>query len=100
LTEICIISGHRAIVHWILYGVKCICRFSYRLNESFFSRLKVEWADEFYEARTFEELKEMVQRAIAYYNEDRYHSSLGYRTPLAFLKGFLTSHPQPTQAVS
>jgi putative transposase len=70
------------------------------VNESFFSRLKVEWADDFFEARTFEELQGLVQSAIAYYNKDRYHSSLGYRTPLAFLKGYLTSHAQPTQAVS
>ena len=70
------------------------------VNEAFFSRLKVEWADAFYEARTFEELQRMVDRAIVYYNEGRYHSSLGYRTPLAFVKDFLTSHQQPIQAVS
>ena len=70
------------------------------VNEAFFTRLKVEWADVFYEARTFGELQRLVGRAIAYYNEERYHSSLGYRTPLAFMNDFLTSHQQRVQAVS
>jgi len=56
--------------------------------------------DVFYEARTFGELQRLVGRAIAYYNKERYHSSLGYRTPLAFVNDFLTSHQQPVQAVS
>ena len=70
------------------------------VNEAFFSRLKVEWADVFHEARTFEELQRLVDRAIVYYNEERYHSSLGYRTPLAFMNDFLTSHQKPIQSVS
>lgn len=85
----------------------CLLSFSRRgepgdnaVNEAFFSRLKVEWADVFYEARTFEELERLVGNAIAYYNKGRYHSSLGYRTPLAFMNDFLTSHQQPVQAVS
>ena len=85
----------------------CLLSFSRRgepgdnaVNEAFFSRLKVEWADVFYEARTFGELERLVGNAIAYYNEGRYHSSLGYRTPLAFVNDFLTSHQQPVQAVS
>jgi putative transposase len=85
----------------------CLLSFSWRgepgdnaVNEAFFSRLKVEWADVFYEAQTYEELERLVGNAIAYYNEGRYHSSFGYRTPLAFLNDFLTSHQQPVQAVS
>jgi putative transposase len=85
----------------------CLLSFSRRgepgdnaVNEAFFSRLKVEWADVFYEAQTFEDLDLLVGRAIAYYNKERYHSSLGYRTPLAFVNDFLTSHQQPVQAVS
>jgi putative transposase len=70
------------------------------VNEAFFSRLKVEWADVFYEARKLEELQRLVGRAIVYYNEGRYHSSLGYRTPLAFVNDFLTSRQHPVQAVS
>jgi putative transposase len=70
------------------------------VNEAFFSRLKAEWADAFYEARTFGELQRLVDLAIVYYNEGRYHSSLGYRTPLAFVNSFLASHQQPVQAAS
>ena len=85
----------------------CLLSFSRRgepgdnaVNESFFSRLKAEWAGVFYEAQTFADLHRLVGRAIAYYNKERYHSSLGYRTPLAFVNDFLTSHQQPVQAVS
>ena len=34
------------------------------VNEAFFSRLKVEWASLFYEARTLEQLRAMVQEAM------------------------------------
>jgi transposase InsO family protein len=70
------------------------------VNEAFFPRLKVEWADVFHEARTFGELQRSVGAAIAYCNKERYHSSLGYRTPLAFVNDFLTSHQHPVQSVS
>jgi flavodoxin len=70
------------------------------VNESFFSRLRVESADVFYEARSSEELQELVDRAIAYYNDERSHSSLGYRTPLALVNDFFTSQQEPVQAVS
>jgi transposase InsO family protein len=70
------------------------------LRKSFFSRLKVEWEDVFIYARSLEELQELVDRAIAYYNDERYHSSLEYRTPLAFVNDFLTSHKKPVQAIS
>jgi len=70
------------------------------VNEAFFSRFKVEWAAALSEAGDFEELRQMVEGVIAYYNEKRHHSSLGYRTPLAFTKDLLTSHPKPIQVVS
>jgi len=70
------------------------------VNESFFSRFKVEWAASFAEASDFEELLDMVEKAIAYYNEKRHHSSLEYRTPLAFTNDFLTSHKKPVRVVS
>lgn len=69
------------------------------INEAFFSRLKIEQADIIDEAQIFEEIQRFVHRAIAYYNLRRSHSSIGDRTPLVFVNDFLTSHPQPIQAV-
>lgn len=78
------------------------CRLSYSrkgepgdnaVNESFFSRLKEEWRDVFYEAQSFEELEKMVRKAIDYYNYERYHSSIGLVAPFKFTKeqaGYLT----------
>ena len=60
------------------------------VNESFFSRLKAEWLDIFSEAKDFDDLKRLVKRAIDYYNQDRYHSSIGNETPLFFTKQQLT----------
>jgi len=54
------------------------------VNESFFSRFKAEWAEVFAEANDFDELSQLVSNAISYYNNDRYHSSIGYDTPVAF----------------
>ena len=80
------------------------CRLSYSrrgepgdnaVNESFFSRFKEEWRDVFYEARSIEELKTMVRKAIDYYNNERYHSSIGLIAPLKFTKaqaGYLAMH--------
>ena len=70
------------------------------VNESFFSRLKEEWRDVFYEARSFEELKRLISKAIRYYNTRRYHSSLGYMTPYEFLKREITSLYLPYKLVS
>lgn len=66
------------------------CRISYSrtgepgdnaVNESFFSRLKEEWRDVFSEAKTFEELQCLVTQSIDYYNNRRYHSSIGMKSP-------------------
>jgi transposase InsO family protein len=54
------------------------------VNEAFFSRLKEEKRDVFYEAKTFEELELLVKKAITYYNERRYHTSIRLLTPLEF----------------
>jgi len=59
------------------------------VNEAFFSRLKEEWRDLFAEADTFEELKKLIKKAIAYYNEKRYHTSLNNMTPAEFTKNQL-----------
>lgn len=56
------------------------------VNESFFSRFKEEWRDVFAEARTFEELEGFVRKAIDYYNNERYHSSIGLRSPAKFIQ--------------
>jgi len=70
------------------------------VNESFFSRFKEEWREAFAEARTFEQLQRMVEKAIVYYNERRYHSSIGYRTPLAFITESLSKQTPDMRAVS
>ena len=54
------------------------------VNESFFSRFKDEWRDVFSEARSFSELEAYVKKAIDYYNNSRYHSSIGMTSPAAF----------------
>ena len=54
--------------------------------ESFFSRFKEEGHSEFLEAETMTELQEVVERRIAFYNAQRYHSSLGNRAPLVFIR--------------
>lgn len=56
------------------------------VNEAFFSRLKDEWRDMFAEAESFEELEKLVKKAIDYYNERRYHTSIDNQTPLGFTK--------------
>lgn len=80
---------------YILAVLKEKCRLSYSrrgepgdnaVNESFFSRLKEEWRDVFMEAQSFDELQNMVKKAIDYYNNERYHSSIGLKAPLIFTK--------------
>ena len=58
------------------------------VNESFFSRLKAEWGELFIEAETFEALEQLVSRAIAYYNTERYHTSIGCQTPARFTQHY------------
>lgn len=54
--------------------------------ESFFSRFKAEGHSEFLEAKTIQELCEVVRRRIEFHNRVRYHSSLGNRAPLVFIR--------------
>ena len=61
------------------------------MNEAFFSRLKQEEASKFAVARSFDKIEKMVAAAIDYYNYRRYHSTLNYRTPSAFLQDYLAS---------
>ena len=59
------------------------------VNESFFSRFKAEWSELFVEAETFEALEHLVSRAIAYYNTERYHTSIGCQTPAQFTQQYV-----------
>jgi putative transposase len=54
--------------------------------ESFNSRFKEENRDLFWECATFEQLEEMVDSRIHYYNYERRHSALGNTTPIKYLK--------------
>lgn len=54
--------------------------------ESFNSRFKEENRDLFWECETFEQLAEMIDARIHYYNYKRRHSSLGNATPIEYLK--------------
>jgi putative transposase len=55
------------------------------VNESFFSRLKDEWKDIFFELKEFSEVKNEIKKVIEYYNKKRYHTSIGFKTPLAHI---------------
>jgi transposase InsO family protein len=59
------------------------------VNESFFSKFKDDWKNIFKDAKDFNELHRLVKKAIEYYNNRRYHSSLGYETPASFTKRYL-----------
>lgn len=59
--------------------------------ESFFSRLKDEGHSEILDAHKFEELREVLERRIGFYNTERYHTSLGNRAPLVFIR---QEHPE------
>ncbi len=41
--------------------------------------------------RTIEALQEVLERRIGFYNAERYHSSLGNRAPLVFIR---QKHPE------
>ena len=49
--------------------------------ESAWGRLKTELGSEIIEAPTLEQLKEVVNEHFEYYNDDRRHSSIGYKPP-------------------
>jgi transposase InsO family protein len=99
LTRMNVFSQDRGSIYtgseYISTVLKSNCRLSHSrrgepgdnaVNESFFSRFKEEKRDEFYEARSFEELEKMVRKAIDCYNQDRYHSSIGLQAPIDFTK--------------
>ena len=59
--------------------------------ESFWGHFKGENASLFIEAATLEELEWVIGRQMNYYNHDRRHSRLGYRSPMEYLvsEGFV-----------
>lgn len=54
--------------------------------ESFNGRFKGENAQLFMEAQTLAELQQLVTERMTYYNTERRHSTLGYLSPLAFIR--------------
>lgn len=59
------------------------------VNEAFFSRLKDEQKDYFFEMEDSWELETAVRKAIDYYNYKRYHTSIGTTTPWNFTRKML-----------
>ncbi|MHB8292969.1 MAG: integrase core domain-containing protein, partial [bacterium] len=45
-----------------------------------------------YEFDSLEELQEVLKRYYNFYNKERIHSSLGYKSPEAFLKEYLNNN--------
>lgn len=61
------------------------------VNEAFFSRLKDEQKDTFYEIEDSWELETAMRKAIDYYNYKRYHTSIGTVTPWNFTQKMIVS---------
>lgn len=54
--------------------------------ESFISHFKVEGHPLFLEAETIDELHAVMDQRTAYYNGQRRHSSIGYQSPLSYIR--------------
>jgi transposase InsO family protein len=54
--------------------------------ESFNSRFKAEGHSLFLEAADLDQLEQVVAKQMTYHNTQRRYSSLGYLSPLAYLK--------------
>lgn len=57
--------------------------------EAFFGRLKDEWTEVFYQAKTEEEIIRLISQALTYYNTKRVHSAHIDKSPDEFLKSRL-----------
>lgn len=57
--------------------------------ESFFGRFKDEWKSTFYQAKTEEEILQLISEAIVYYNAKRIHSNHKDKSPDEFLSTLL-----------
>ena len=64
--------------------------------ESFWGRMKTEIALAIYEAQTLNEVCEIVNRHLIYYNQNRRHSSLNYRPPEEYLGHCVEGVPSRT----
>ena len=62
-------------------GVNQACRLLGLSKKSYYRSIS---PDESLEARSFSELEAYVKKAIDYYNNSRYHSSIGMTSPTAF----------------
>ncbi len=58
--------------------------------ESFNGRFKQEGNSLFLDAGDMEELKAVVSRQMEYYNTKRRHSSLGYVSPMTYIRSMLS----------
>lgn len=67
--------------------------------ESFFGRLKEEWGPTFAHAETQQEVIELVNQAMEYYNGDRLHSSLDYQTPNDYINKIKEQEQHPTHSL-
>ena len=54
--------------------------------EGFNSRFKSEGRSLFLDAQSLHELATIVDQRMKYHNEDRLHSSIGYRSPWRFVQ--------------
>ena len=54
--------------------------------ESFFSRLEAEGHSPFLDAQDINELKVVVDSQMHYYNTERRHSSIGYLSPMMYVR--------------
>ncbi len=92
-----VFTGHRWTSQLLLDDQ---VRVSYALNgakgnpemEAFNSRFKTENRSLFLDADSLNELRQVVEERIEYYNTDRRHSSIGYVAPLQYLTQALRSH--------
>lgn len=63
--------------------------------EAFFSRFKTENRSLFLDAESIEELTQIVEERIIYYNTERRHSSLGYQAPMTIVREHLNGKGRP-----
>jgi transposase InsO family protein len=68
--------------------------------ESFNSRFKAEGASLFLDAAALDQLEQVVAKQMIYHNTKRRHSSLGYLSPLAYLKKIWSGQPGGTGSKS
>lgn len=68
--------------------------------ESFFGRLKEEWADVFAQADTEQEVIELINQAMSYYNRDRLHSALDYVAPDQYINNIKNQKQPMTHALA